>query len=188
MLQSLPCQWSGVVSPEELHAVDRFHQVISDITEMTAKLDEVKIERERLDKRIFALRAPRAPITRIPDEILEMIFESGAETVPMFHNRQDSDSTFQEHCLQVCQRWRRVCTSYQSLWTSYSIHDIGGICQLELYLAQHNKTFPISIELQEAITCHPRNDVLFIRALSKFFASTSKRLASVGMGIVFPHV
>ncbi|KZT53080.1 hypothetical protein CALCODRAFT_501505 [Calocera cornea HHB12733] len=189
MLQSLSYHWSSPLSSEEHQTVDKLHQVINNIAATTAKLDELKIERERVDKRLFALRAQRAPIARVPDEILRIIFEYGAETTQMSEQQWRRETTFQARCVQVCHRWRRVATDCTSLWTTYRIHNFEGLRALELLLKHRHTTCPLSIEvLQESghiVLCEAERP--FIEALAYFLASKMDRLTSLSIGSTCSH-
>ncbi|KZO90366.1 hypothetical protein CALVIDRAFT_542776 [Calocera viscosa TUFC12733] len=183
MIEAPSYPWSPLVGPQEVEVVDKVRQLMADIAETTTRLEQMKAELERLNKQLFALHAQKAPIARIPDEILIAIFEAGAETLPMFSSayKRRLDIPFQRTCTRVCRRWRQVAESCTSLWATTSIHDVGGIRMFECHLARHCKTGSLCIEVHHQFDCVSRDDRRFAKALSQLFACTAERLARVSL-------
>ncbi|EJT96727.1 hypothetical protein DACRYDRAFT_119939 [Dacryopinax primogenitus] len=83
---------------------------------------------EERRQQLFALRARRAPVTRLPDDVLMMIFEVGAVEI----GSREYSGSIQLLCPQVCRRWRAVACHSPYLWSRFQI------CHLRsLELAEH---------------------------------------------------
>ncbi|KZO92914.1 hypothetical protein CALVIDRAFT_540591 [Calocera viscosa TUFC12733] len=124
-------------SPEELRACDDVSHWNQEIASLETLLLDAKTALAAAEERAFALRARRAPINRVPDDILLEIFHAGAVDLGMSYDKGGIRmEPFQVLIAAVCPRWRSLAHGTPSLWSRIRIqspYDLDS-ARLQLWL------------------------------------------------------
>ncbi|KZO92903.1 hypothetical protein CALVIDRAFT_540582, partial [Calocera viscosa TUFC12733] len=104
--------------PEELRACDDVSHWNQEIASLEALLLDAKTALAAAENRAFALRARRAPINRVPDDILLEIFHAGAVELGLPYDEDGIRmEPFQVLIAAVCRHWRNLAHGTPSFWS-----------------------------------------------------------------------
>ncbi|KZT60678.1 hypothetical protein CALCODRAFT_553581 [Calocera cornea HHB12733] len=107
---------------EEEETEDRMKHLTAYINSLRYSLDTAQKALEAEGRALFRLRAKRAPISFVPNDILRHIFILGSDQPLSVHrSRRAGGMHFQETVSQVCFRWRQVAISTAALWTDWEL-------------------------------------------------------------------
>ncbi|KZO90358.1 hypothetical protein CALVIDRAFT_603021 [Calocera viscosa TUFC12733] len=118
--------------------------------------------------RLFTMRANRAPITRVSDDVLSLIFEFSADDL----NPQINPC--QVICSHVCHRWRTVAFRTSSLWTRFEIDSERSLSYAEQQLDEHK---PFRFEVNIAPSCRDSFFDRLVWKICEFVTVQSHRLS-----------
>ncbi|KZT53084.1 hypothetical protein CALCODRAFT_501514 [Calocera cornea HHB12733] len=169
-------RWTEAAPGSERQLLDSIADTKNEIERVRADLkrQEARLQSELQcqEARLFAARATRAPISRLSDDILTIIFEANAESMlqpPVARTKRNegNPAAFQLVCSQVCHRWRQVAFRTSSLWSSFLMEDRRSVdfalimlkglsCRfglvLRLYCSASQKRHPLIRRLLDGVT------------------------------------
>ncbi|KAJ7592819.1 hypothetical protein C8J56DRAFT_1161849 [Mycena floridula] len=147
-----------------------------EISRLTAAIDKLFLEREKLQSNVMAYKAILAPIRLLPEDMLREIFVSCLPS-----NKAAATAITEAPLLlgRICRTWRELALSTPELWASIHIqfsHQLVTTrrCEKAYAWIARSGTCPLTI----AVTCHNDEDP----AANEFFeslAELSKRWRSI---------
>ncbi|EJT96731.1 hypothetical protein DACRYDRAFT_119943 [Dacryopinax primogenitus] len=148
-------RWKEAAPENEIRLRDAIEKTEKDIKELYDLLEKQKEE-------LFVARARQAPIARVPDDVLGLVFEALAKHLNSTRNKATSSSGLstadQLACAQVCSRWRRVAFDTSALWSPFVINRDTGMLALEFAAFLLARTsWPFGLEF--TLTCDKIGDL-----------------------------
>ncbi|KZO90344.1 hypothetical protein CALVIDRAFT_542749 [Calocera viscosa TUFC12733] len=156
------------------------HEIERKLHEMEPASQDLDIERLQSSllfkrRRLFTLRAKRAPITRVSDDVLALIFEYSADDLrPYFSEMGRKSLPCQVGYSHVCRRWRRVAWQTPYLWSRFDIDSERTLRYAEEMLSEHD---PVSFGVTIQRPCSsPLSEDPLLRSICTFVSAQSYRL------------
>jgi hypothetical protein len=122
-----------LVSPDD--AIPRFRQALRDVD---AKMASLARERTRLVAALEHARRVRAPIRRLPRELLEHVFRAGVA--------DGSDPLLLSSLVLVCRAWHDVAVDTPGLWAQIALGPHHSLDAAERRLAR-SKDAPLDVSI-----------------------------------------
>ncbi|KZT53086.1 hypothetical protein CALCODRAFT_64100 [Calocera cornea HHB12733] len=142
-------RWHSKSPARELDLIDTISKTKLDIQRLTTFL-------KQSEDALFSERSRRAPISRIPDDILTMIFEVKVDEL---RPSQTATRRLEQHspprqlvCSQVSRRWRQVAFRTSSLWSCFVIHNTRSLEFALSILSKLTCRFGLALGLKCSVT------------------------------------
>ncbi|EJT96707.1 hypothetical protein DACRYDRAFT_60154, partial [Dacryopinax primogenitus] len=120
-------RWNASAPQDEILSLGRVEEMKEKLEAARTVVLALELALQTEKNILFRLRARRAPITRLPDDVLSLIFAHGADILqPLVSSDEEKAPRtrrppFQLVCAQVCDRWRRVAFHTAEVWSSFRI-------------------------------------------------------------------
>ncbi|KZT53083.1 hypothetical protein CALCODRAFT_501511 [Calocera cornea HHB12733] len=166
-------RWNATCPADESRLIDIIKSADLEIVSIQSVLNERQSQLRKKQDDLYALRARRAPITRVPDDVLSLIFESHAAVLEPRITSKGEQPPFQIICAQVSRRWRTVAYHTASLWSRFRIADRRSLEYATSLTMVHLSPFGITLDLKCSAT---RAKGPLFRELMGFVSCRSSRL------------
>ncbi|KAJ7592820.1 hypothetical protein C8J56DRAFT_885906 [Mycena floridula] len=169
---------SPLTEAERVHLNQLLHTSNNEISRLTAAIDKLVLEREKLQSNVAVYKAILAPIRLLPEDMLREIF------VNCLPSNKAAATTIKDAPLllgRICHSWRELALSTPDLWASIHVQishqfdssRVKRLCDEAHAWISRSGTCPLTI----GVTCSNRDSVAnnFLNSLTKL----SKRWRSI---------